>query len=72
MYRNLIDDYTYDRWAKELYELQRDNPIASKNVAEFYDEFADWTGETGSHLPVRDKWIVQRSWAIYSRFRDWV
>lgn len=46
----IIDDATFDRWAKELVELQKKYP---KSVEEGYrpDLFADWTGETGYHLP---------------------
>lgn len=61
MDENVIDDDTWQRWADELVELQK-----QKKVIGFYDkEFADWTGATGMHLP-RDKWIVQRTKSLLS------
>lgn len=53
---NVIDDDTWQRWADELVELQK-----RKATIGFYDEeFADWTGATGMHLP-KDKWIENRA-----------
>lgn len=53
---NVIDDHTWQKWADELTELQK-----QKKVIGFYDEaFADWTGATGTHLPF-DPWVIQRA-----------
>lgn len=53
---NIIDDDTWQRWADELVELQK-----RKATIGFYDEeFSDWTGATGMHLP-KDKWIENRA-----------
>jgi len=50
---SIVDDAVFDRWSAELVSLQKD----LKEPIGFYDEaFADWTGETGMHLP-RDGWI---------------
>lgn len=65
MDQNVIDDDTWQRWADELVELQK-----QKKVIGFYDkEFEDWTGATGMHLP-KDKWIVQRAkWLLHYKER---
>ena len=47
--KNIIDDSTWDKWAMELVKLQKENPIASKNV-EYYELFKDWDGSTGAFL----------------------
>lgn len=47
---NIIDDYTFDRWSKELYELQIQYPeIASKCI--YDDGFKEFDGSSGYDLP---------------------
>lgn len=46
---SIVTDSTFDRWAKELVELQKKYPKESKEV-EYYEEFKDWDGTTGYHL----------------------
>ena len=50
---NLIDDFTYDIWAKELVQLQEDYPNESKEAA-LSEEFKDFTGTcfSGYNLPI--------------------
>lgn len=44
----IVDDSTWQRWADELVQLQRDHP----GPVDHHDaDFADWTGDTGMHLP---------------------
>lgn len=46
----IVSDDQWQAWADELAKLQADNPKCCK--IDFYDkEFADWTGDTGMHLP---------------------
>jgi hypothetical protein len=53
----IIDDHTWQRWADELVELQRQHP----GSIGFLDAvFADWDGSTGAHLP-RDSWTRQNA-----------
>lgn len=52
--KNIIDDTTWDKWAMELVQLQRENPIASKK-ADYYEQFKDWDGSTGAFLKFDDK-----------------
>lgn len=52
---NIISDALFDEWASELAHLQRDNPVDSEAVEYMREEFRDYTGETGYHLPLKDK-----------------
>jgi len=57
---NIVDDYTWQRWANELRDLQKENPDDC-NI-NFYDEaFKDWNGDTGAMLPLRDPWVVSKA-----------
>jgi hypothetical protein len=47
---SIIEDSTFDRWAYELRDLQRDYPEESAS-APLAAEFADWDGTTGYDLP---------------------
>ena len=47
--KNIVDDHTWSKWAMELLKLQKENPIASKNVI-YYEQFKDWDGSTGAFL----------------------
>lgn len=56
--KNLISDDKWQELADELTRLQTDNPNL---VIEFYDnEFKDWNGSTGFHLP-RNEWILDKA-----------
>lgn len=55
---NLIDDYTYDMWSKELAELQVKYPNLSKE-ADLYEEFKDFDGSTGFDLPIHTPKVVK-------------
>lgn len=47
---NLISDYTFDAWALELVQLQKDYPeIADKCI--YPKEFKEWDGAGGMGLP---------------------
>ena len=62
---NLIDDKQWDTWARELVELQKQNPEISKEV-EWYEAFKDWDASTGAFLPIKDSWVVKKAKQIYS------
>lgn len=63
---NLIPDHVYDAWCVELAALQKAHP-ESKHKGYMPGIFADWTGETGFHLPTTDavyglaEWLLKRS-----------
>lgn len=44
----IVSDDTWQRWADELAQLQRAHPGP---VNDMDHDFADWTGDTGMHLP---------------------
>lgn len=48
---SLIEDKTFDMWAYELRDLQKQYPKESQNV-ELYEYFKDWDGTTGYDLPL--------------------
>ena len=52
----VITDDKWQQWADELTELQKD----LKEIGFYDEEFADWNGSTGMHLP-KDDWIVRRA-----------
>ena len=60
---SLVSDYVFDRWSKELVELQTATP-ESKTEGYMPEVFADWTGETGMHLPVNDNVLRLAEWLI--------
>jgi hypothetical protein len=51
LHDSVIPDNKFDRWANELRDLQREYPELAKR-GYMAEEFADWTGDTGMHLPV--------------------
>jgi hypothetical protein len=51
---NTIPDYVFDAWAHELGGLQKTYPNESAAVDYMRDEFKDWTGDGGSHLPLTE------------------
>lgn len=57
---NVISDHTYDKWSKELAELQRDYPQESQQ-APMYDDFAEFDGSSGFDLPHKAPDVVNRA-----------
>jgi len=55
MNTNVLPDATFDAWAHELADLQVAHPEESAAVDYMRDEFKDFTGDGGSHLPLHDK-----------------
>jgi len=58
LHDNLVEDYQWDRWAKELVELQKSYPYISEKVM-LYDAFADFDGSTGFDLPIEEDWVIR-------------
>lgn len=46
----LVADHVFDAWSNELVDLHRNHPDLI-GVGYRPDLFADWTGDTGMHLP---------------------
>ena len=53
--QNIISDYTWSKWAKELYDMQKANSEIAKETA-LYDIFKDFDYSTGSNLPMDHEW----------------
>ena len=49
----VVSDADWDKWAKELVQLQHDYPEIAEQVP-YADEFATWDGTTGEFLPLND------------------
>lgn len=57
---SIVSDHKWQEWADELEKLQTDNPDCMK--LDFFDnEFRDWSGATGNHLPHRHPWVLKQS-----------
>lgn len=52
----VITDEKWQQWADELTVLQEE----LKEIGFYDEEFADWNGSTGMHLP-KDDWIDRRA-----------
>lgn len=61
--KNIVDDVTWSRWAKELQRLQIDYPKESSEV-EWVEAFKDWGGSSGAFLPLDNEWIKQKALKI--------
>lgn len=51
----IVEDAVFDMWAKELAALQTQHLQLSESIPYMRYAFADWTGETGFHLPLMDR-----------------
>lgn len=47
---SIVDDSTFDRWARELVQLQQEHPHIAEQV-EFHNHFIAFDGTTGFDLP---------------------
>ena len=59
---NLVSDYTWSSWGKELVELQKKYPDISDEVP-YANAFQDFDPSTGYSLPLDDPWAVSK--AVY-------
>lgn len=50
--KNIISDYQFDMWSKELVELMEAYPNEFK-ASEYYSEFKEFTGSSGAFLNYR-------------------
>ena len=66
---NIVSDHKWQQWADELQALQEQFPECC--AIGFYDnDFKDWTGATGNHLPHRDPWVLRKSMQILENTRS--
>lgn len=57
----IVPDYKYDKWARELVDLQKRYPRESKEVKEYYKYFKDYDGSTGFDLPINSGAIIYKA-----------
>lgn len=57
---NIISDFTWSGWARELVELQEKYPSIAARV-DYAKEFQDFDGSTGFHLPTRNLEIMAKA-----------
>lgn len=57
LHSNIVEDYQWDSWARELVELQKKYSDISEKVM-LYDYFEDFDGSTGFDLPIEEDWVV--------------
>jgi hypothetical protein len=53
---NIWDDHTFDKNAKELAVLLKEDPDVYSD--RFDEYFKGWDGSSGFHLPHRDSWVL--------------
>lgn len=58
--KNIVDDVTWDKWARELVQLQKDYPEEAKATI-WYEAFVDWDASTGAFLPIKDEWVIKKA-----------
>jgi NAD-dependent DNA ligase len=65
---SIIPDKQFDAWAYELAALQRTYPDIANKCA-YAQEFADFDGTTGFHLPMYG-WIVDKAQNLINIHRE--
>lgn len=58
---SLVSDSQFDAWAKELVQLQADNPQLSEKVFYYRNAFRGFDGTTGFDLPYTDPRIARKA-----------
>lgn len=63
LHTSIVSDAKFDGWANELVELHEKHP---ELVHQGYMPgiFADWTGDTGMHLPFTDHIFLKAEWLV--------
>ena len=57
---NIIDDFTFDKWSRELVELQFKYEEESK-ACRYYKDFKSFDGTTGFDLPIHITQVIARA-----------
>lgn len=65
---NIISDATWAKWARELYDLQKQYPDIAATCP-FADAYKDFDPSTGYNLPLDDSWGVSKALQLI-RLRD--
>lgn len=65
---SIIDDFTFDKWAKDLVELQKAHPTTASECV-YAKEFEDFDATTGFDLP-RDSWVESAARRLLQTHRE--
>lgn len=57
---SIISDYTFDKWSKELAELQQLHPEETK-ASVYYKTFRGFDGSTGADLPTGEPEVYSKA-----------
>jgi hypothetical protein len=66
---NIIDDYTYDLWCKELAELIAAYPEEAKQSV-YYKEFKTFDGSSGFDLPYANPEVQNTGYKILKYHKE--
>ena len=64
---NIVSDDTWQKWANELRDLQKQYPEYCK-IGFFDKEFSDWNGDTGAMLPLKDPYVVRKTQQVIDQW----
>ena len=64
---NIVSDDTWQKWANELRDLQKQYPEYCK-IGFFDKEFSDWNGDTGAMLPLKDPYVVNKTQQVINQW----
>ena len=57
---SIVEDHLWDKWARELVELQKTYPDIAKTVP-FADIFDSFDGSTGFNLPLDNNCVINKA-----------
>ena len=57
---NIVSDSTWNKWARELVELQKQYPEKAASVV-WHDAFRGFDGSSGAFLPIYDDWVQYKA-----------
>ena len=60
---SIVEDAVFDKWANELVALHKNHPNLV-NKGYMPSTFADWTGDTGMHLPAKNDVLALAEWLV--------
>lgn len=64
--KSIITDVQFDKWARELAQLQRDYPEISDAVPYHKEAFNGFDGTTGYDLPIWDGDAIRKAEQLYA------
>lgn len=67
---NLISDHEWSARAQRLAQIQAKviAKLGRCHIGFFDQDFANWDGSSGFHLPIRDPWVVDKARWLLQRY----